>query len=113
MKLFLHYIRKVGSALLKKLNGIFAFALYDIKKDEYLIARDHIGIVPLYMGWGKKGTFYVASELKALDEYCVKIEIFSPGHYYSSREGCLKMWYYRKWDQSNSLENEKKNSKKT
>ena len=97
-----------GISFIEKLNGIFAFALYDIKKDEYLIARDHIGIVPLYIGWGEKGTFYVASELKALDEYCVKIEIFPPGHYYSSKEGSLKMWYRRKWDQSNSLENEKK-----
>ena len=97
-----------GISFIEKLNGIFAFALYDIKNNEYLIARDHIGIVPLYMGWGEKGTFYVASELKALDEYCVKIEIFPPGHYYSSKEGCLKMWYHRKWDQSNSLENEEK-----
>ena len=99
-----------GISFIEKLNGIFAFALYDIKNNEYLIARDHIGIVPLYMGWGEKGTFYVASELKALEEYCVKIEIFPPGHYYSSKEGCLNMWYHRKWDQSNSPENEKKNS---
>ena len=64
--------------------------LYDVEKDSYLIARDHIGIIPLYIGWDEHGTFYVASELKALEGVCTKIELFPPGHYLSSEEGELK-----------------------
>ncbi|MEK9620203.1 MAG: asparagine synthase B, partial [Flavobacteriales bacterium] len=70
-----------GSDFLEDLNGIFSFALYDEKKDVYLIARDHVGIIPLYMGWDKEGNFFVASELKALEGYCQKIKLFPPGHY--------------------------------
>ncbi|MDP4183623.1 MAG: asparagine synthase B, partial [Bacteroidota bacterium] len=73
--------KEKGIDFLEDLNGIFAFALYDIEKDCYLIARDHIGIIPLYMGWDKSGNFYVASELKALEGVCNKIEEFLPGHY--------------------------------
>ena len=90
--------RKKGIDFIDDLNGMFAFALYDESKDEYLIARDHIGIIPLYIGWDNKGTFYVASELKALEGYCKKIELFPPGHYLSSVEGEMKKWYQREWD---------------
>ena len=85
-----------GDAFLDDLNGIFGFAIYDTQKDEYLVARDHMGIIPLYMGWDKQGTFYVASELKALEGYCNKIEIFPPGHYYTREKG-LQKWYTRDW----------------
>ncbi len=87
-----------GTAFLEDLNGIFGFALYDTQKDAYFIARDHMGIIPLYMGWDKKGTFYVASELKALEGICSKIELFPPGHYLSSSDGKLTKWYHREWD---------------
>jgi len=86
-----------GAKFLDELNGIFGFALYDVKTNEYLIARDHMGIIPLYMGWDKDGTFYVASELKALEGYCTKIELFPPGHYLHSSEGTLKRWWKRDW----------------
>lgn len=86
-----------GAAFLDDLNGIFGFALYDRKSNEYFIARDHMGIIPLYIGWDKKGTFYVASELKALEGICPKIELFPPGHYLHSKEGKLKRWYSRDW----------------
>ena len=69
-----------GADFVDDLNGIFAFAIYDSNQDSYFIARDHMGIIPLYMGWDKDGTFYVASELKALEGICIKIELF-PGHY--------------------------------
>ena len=85
-----------GDAFLDDLNGIFGFAIYDTQKDEYLVARDHMGIIPLYMGWDKQGTFYVASELKALEGYCNKIEVFPPGHYYTREQG-LQKWYTRDW----------------
>ncbi|MCC4212452.1 asparagine synthase B [Leeuwenhoekiella parthenopeia] len=86
-----------GPAFLDKLNGIFAFSLYDAAKDEYFVARDHMGIIPLYMGWDQHGTFYVASELKALEGTCTKIQLFPPGHYLHSSDGELKQWYKRDW----------------
>ncbi len=89
--------RKKGKDLIEDLNGQFAFALYDEEKDCYLIARDHIGINPLYMGWDIEGQFYVASELKALEGVCTKIEEFLPGHYFYSPEGEMKPWYQRDW----------------
>ena len=86
-----------GPEFLDEMNGIFGFALYDAEKDEYFVARDHIGVIPLYMGWDKDGTFYVASELKALEGTCTKIELFPPGHYYLSSTGELTQWYKRDW----------------
>ncbi|KAA3623708.1 MAG: asparagine synthase B [Flavobacterium sp.] len=96
-----------GERFLDDLNGIFGFALYDAENDAYLIARDHMGIIPLYMGWDKHGTFYVASELKALEGVCTKIELFPPGHYLYSKDGELKRWYSRDWmDYENVKDNE-------
>jgi len=90
--------KEKGIAFLEDLNGIFAFALYDEEKDVYLIARDHMGIIPLYMGWDKSGNFYFASELKALEGVCNKIQEFLPGHYLYSPEGqTLQPWYKRDW----------------
>lgn len=101
---------KYGPKFIEKLNGIFAFALYDEKDDVYLIARDHMGICPLYQGWDKSGNFYVASELKALEGVCRTIETFLPGHYLFSPEGHeLQSWYDREWtDFSTVKDNETK-----
>jgi asparagine synthase (glutamine-hydrolysing) len=89
--------KKKGINFLEDLNGIFAFALYDEEKNCYLIARDHIGIIPLYLGWDVHGNFYVASELKGLEGYCNRIEEFKPGHYLYSEDGEIKKWYNREW----------------
>jgi asparagine synthase (glutamine-hydrolysing) len=90
--------KKYGPAFIEKLDGIYAFALYDIEHDQYLIARDHIGIIPLYYGYDNDGRLYVASELKALEGYCSVIKCFPPGHYISSAEGSEpKPWYHRDW----------------
>lgn len=89
--------RDKGVDFLEELNGIFAFALYDVERDEYLIARDHIGIIPLYIGKDNEGLLYVSSELKALEGVCDEIEPFLPGHYYWSREGKMHRWYQRDW----------------
>ena len=83
--------------LLEKLNGIFAFALYDEGRDEFLIARDPIGVIPLYIGKDSEGKVYFASELKALESFCDTYEPFLPGHYFYSREGKMKRWYHRDW----------------
>jgi len=89
--------KEKGSGFLDEMNGIFGFAIYDVEKNEYFIARDHMGIIPLYIGWDKHGSFYVASELKALEGICTKIELFPPGHYMSSKDGKFVKWYNRDW----------------
>ena len=89
--------REKGVDFLDDMNGIFGFAIYDVEKDEYFVARDHMGIIPLYIGWDQNGTFYVASELKALEGVCTKVELFPPGHYMSSKDGKLVQWYKRDW----------------
>ena len=80
------------------MNGIFGFVVYDQKENEFFIARDHMGIIPLYIGWDKNKTLYVSSELKALESVCTKIELFPPGHYLSSKDGELVQWYKRDWE---------------
>ena len=89
--------RAHGINFLERLSGIFAFALYDEERDEYLIARDPIGVIPLYFGHDQDGKTYVASELKALEGFCDEYEPFLPGHYLYSREGVMRRWYTRDW----------------
>lgn len=97
--------RDKGIHFLEELNGIFAFALYDEERDEFLIARDAIGVVPLYIGKDRDGLLYVASELKALEGFCDEYEPFLPGHYYWSREGEMRRWYNRDWMQYEAVKN--------
>lgn len=81
------------------LRGMFAFALYDEEQDEYLIARDHIGIIPLYYGYDADNNFYVASEMKSLTQYCKVIREFPPGHFLWSGDGEIKQYYQKTWQQ--------------
>ena len=97
--------KEKGADFLDEMNGIFGFAIYDIKNDSYFIARDHMGIIPLYIGWDQNGTFYVASELKALEGICTKMELFPPGHYLDSRDGKLVRWYERDWMDYENVKN--------
>lgn len=87
----------LGADLVAQLNGIFAFVLYDRRLDRALIARDPLGVVPLYWGRDREGRLHVASEMKALLPYCVSIEDFPPGHLYDSREGAVRRYYERPW----------------
>ena len=116
------------SAMIEKLSGIFAFALYDSERDAYLIARDEIGVIPLYQGWDKDGRYYVASELKALEGECVSIEEFPNGSYLwsgrdvfpcaSSEESAITSasslapkpirWYKRDWESFDAVKNSPK-----
>lgn len=89
--------REKGIDFLEDLNGIYAFALYDREKDEYLIARDPIGVIPLYIGRDREGHVMVSSELKGLEGFADEYEVFLPGHYYWSREGKMTRWYRRDW----------------
>ena len=86
-----------GTGFLDMLNGIFGFVLYDSDQDRYLVARDHMGIIPLYHGWDVHGNYYVASELKALEGKCNRLEVFPPGHFLDSKTGELQQWYQRDW----------------
>ena len=89
--------RDKGIKFLEDLSGIFAFVLYDEERDEFLIARDPIGVIPLYIGYDSNGTIYVASELKALEGQCERYEPFLPGHYFWSKEPGMKRYYQRDW----------------
>ncbi|WP_299889953.1 asparagine synthase B [uncultured Lacinutrix sp.] len=95
--------KEKGVDFVDEMNGIFGFAIYDVENDEYFIARDHMGIIPLYIGWDQNGTFYVASELKALEGICTKIELFPPGHYMSSKDGEFVKWYNRDWKEYDAV----------
>lgn len=85
------------TAMIEQLSGIFAFALYDSERDTFLIARDPIGVIPLYIGYDKDGKVYVASELKALEGQCDSYEPFLPGHFYLSRTPKMQRYYTRDW----------------
>ena len=89
--------KKYGSDFLERLSGIFAFALYDKTNDYFLVARDPIGVIPLYLGYDDNGNTFFASELKALEGYCKEIEPFLPGHCYDSTTREMKQWYKRDW----------------
>ena len=95
-----------GKDFLDELNGIFAFVLYDEVNDCYLAARDHMGIIPLYIGWDIYGNRYFASELKALEGTCRKIEVFPPGNYLFSKSGEFTKWYKRDWVSYDAVKNE-------
>ncbi len=90
---------------LERISGIFAFALYDHENDEFLIARDPIGVIPLYIGYDADGTVYVASELKALEGQCERYEPFLPGHYYWSKNPGIKRYYQRDWMEYDAVKN--------
>lgn len=97
--LYLEY----GTDFLEKLNGIFAFALYDTKTGFYMVARDPIGVIPLYMGSDRYGHRFFASELKALEGKCDVIEPFLPGHVYDSATGESRQWYHRDWTEYDNV----------
>ena len=89
--------RDQGVNFLEQLNGIFAFALYDEEQEAFLVARDPIGVIPLYIGSDDDGKVYVASELKALEGQCQRYEPFPPGHYLYSKDGEIRRYYKRDW----------------
>ena len=96
-----------GIHFLEDLSGIFAFVLYDQEKDEFLIARDPIGVIPLYIGKDKNGMIYFGSELKALEGFCDEYEVFPPGHYLYSKDNVMKRWYSRNWTEYDHVKNNK------
>jgi asparagine synthase (glutamine-hydrolysing) len=86
-----------GTDFLEDLNGMYAFCLYDEDKDFWMMARDPIGIIPLYYGHDQHGQLLVASEMKALVEVCNQVHEFPPGHFWCSGQQAPKQWYHRGW----------------
>jgi asparagine synthase (glutamine-hydrolysing) len=92
-----------GVDFVDKLQGMFAFCLYNETDNSYLIARDHMGIIPLYTGYDEEGNFYVASEMKALMPICKTVSEFPPGHIFDSRVGELQQYYKRNWQKYSAI----------
>ena len=84
---------------LNQLEGMFAFILFDDASKRYLIARDPIGIIPLYYGYDDKRRLYVASEMKSLVDVCQEVSSFPPGHYLDSSQGEIKSYFEPEWKQ--------------
>jgi asparagine synthase (glutamine-hydrolysing) len=97
------YLEK-GSDFLNDLQGMFAFVLYDEDKNRYLIARDPIGIIPLYYGFDDEHQLYVASEMKALVGVCNVVSEFPPGHYWLSGDDQPTQYYHRPWQDFSAVE---------
>jgi len=97
--------REKRDGFLDELDGIFAFALYDVERDEYLIARDPIGVIPLYYGYDRDGLLYVASELKALEGQCDHYKAFPPGHVLTSHDKVPRRYYQRDWFSYDNVKN--------
>ncbi|KAG9141757.1 hypothetical protein Leryth_018137 [Lithospermum erythrorhizon] len=79
------------------LDGMFSLVLLDTRDNSFLVARDAIGITPLYIGWGLDGSIWISSEMKGLNDDCEHFEVFPPGHLYSSKTGSLRRWYNPPW----------------
>ena len=108
-EIILPLYQRFGAEFIDKLEGMFAFVLYDENTGNYLIARDHIGIIPLYTGYDEHGNFYVASEMKALVPVCKTVTEFPPGHYLDSATGQLVKYYQRDWMDYDAVKNNETN----
>lgn len=91
----------------EKMGGMFASIIYDIEKNRVVIWRDPLGVIPCYIGKGRHGELFVASELKAFHDYAQSIEILLPGHIYDSNVGRQEQWYFPLHYQPNYVPSEK------
>jgi len=89
--------RAHGPEFVDQLNGIFAFALWDSAQKRYLVARDPLGVIPLYYGHDGEGRLWVASEMKSLVGICEDVAIFPPGHLLDSKDGVVRPYRTRAW----------------
>jgi len=94
-----------GPDFLEELCGMYAFCLYDEEQDRWMMARDPIGIIPLYYGHDANGQLFVASEMKALMDVCNQVHEFPPGHYWVSGQDEPQRWYRRDWENFSAVEN--------
>ncbi|MCF6263644.1 MAG: asparagine synthase B [Xanthomonadales bacterium] len=103
-EIILALYQQEGVDFLDKLQGMYAFALFDEKRERFLIARDYMGIIPLYYGYDAEGQLYVASEMKALLDVCTQVKEFPAGHYWDSEVGEIRQWYTRDWMEYSAVE---------
>ena len=96
---------KYGPDMLNMINGIFAFVLYDKTSNSYFVARDPIGVIPLYMGKDENGTIYFSSEMKCLVGNCIEIKEFPPGHYMTNNDKIPKKYYSKNWMKFDGVKN--------
>jgi len=92
-----HLFEEHREEFVELLDGVFSFVVYDNADSSFIVARDAIGVTPLYIGWGQDGSIWFASEMKALHDDCERFEIFPPGHIYSSKAGGMRRWYNPPW----------------
>ena len=81
-EIILPLYERLGTKMFELLDAEFALVIYDGEKDEFIAARDPIGIRPLYYGYDSDGYIIFASEPKNLVGVCERIKPFPPGHYY-------------------------------
>lgn len=84
-EVILHLYEEYGPSFVSMLDGMFSFALTD--GENLFVARDPIGIKPLYYGKSEDGSLFFASEMKCLVDQVVEFKEFPAGHYYDSRKG--------------------------
>ena len=100
--------KQTGKPFLDRLVGDFAFLIYDAEDNPYFVARDHMGIVPVYVGSDNEGRFYVASEMKALTPVCDTVKEFPPGSYmYSKEDREFHRYYKRDWMEYDNVKDNK------
>jgi asparagine synthase (glutamine-hydrolysing) len=96
-EVILPLFERYGADCVHHLRGMFAFVLYDAVSGDWLIARDHMGIIPLYLGWDERGVLHVASEMKALMAVCEQVQVFPAGHRMKRGDARPERWYVRDW----------------
>jgi asparagine synthase (glutamine-hydrolysing) len=102
-EIILALYREMGEELLQKISGIYAFVLRDLDEGTWMVARDPIGVVPLYLGWDEQGVLHVASEMKALVPVCTTVQQFPPGHVMTSGDAEPRRYYRRSWESYESV----------
>ncbi|HIE45596.1 MAG TPA: asparagine synthase B [Flavobacteriaceae bacterium] len=93
-EVIVHLYEEFGYDFLDKLDGVFSFVIID--GNDFIAARDPIGVKPLYYGKDKENRLYFSSEMKVIADQCEEFEAFPPGHYYSAKEGLVR-YYTPDW----------------
>jgi asparagine synthase (glutamine-hydrolysing) len=109
-EVIVHLYEERGADFVGDLDGVFAFVLADETTGDFIAARDPIGVVPLYWGWGRDGSVWFASEMKALRDVCPRFEQFPPGHVYAG--GVLRRYYDPEWREVDGLPSKKPSDQK-
>ncbi|WP_202702798.1 asparagine synthase B [Flavobacterium sp. UGB4466] len=102
-EVIVHLYEELGHKFCHMLDGDFAFVIVD--GDNYIAARDAVGVKPLYYGLDERGRIYFSSEMKSISDQCKSFSTFPPGHYYTGKTGFVK--YYNPEYEDHSKANQK------